>query len=400
MFATSDRQPTQLILLPGETGAERAAWGEAALAYALAFGGMLFRPDLTGLDLRTFDHVTLIKPEAWPATLPAALSRAVPGAALDLIPAPTPEALRAVLNVRVYYGWRYGPQTRQDWAAAWPRGVCLAGLHGRANGELQADDLPIVSRARMEAVKITSHATMESVRNLWAANPDLFILVRPIAAFTNHDQPRRVTPEQFVEWTAGDLARLYDADSRIRYVEIHNEPNLRLEGLGGSWADGEEFGRWFLRVMVLYRQRFPAAKFGFPGLSPGPALRQPQRAAWGEFLDGCAFAALQADWIGIHSYWVNQREMFDHDLGYAWVDYRRRFPEKLLFITEFGNPRDLKPAVGQQYARYYTQLRRVEGLGAAFSYVVSTSDTIESPRWAWRDESGRDVGIAAAVGRR
>ena len=40
------------------------------------------------------------------------------------------------------------------------------------------------------------------------------------------------------------------------------------------------------------------------------------------------------------------------------------------------------------------------GLGAAFAYVVSTPNPIESPRWGWRDESGRDLGIAAEIGRR
>ena len=39
-------------------------------------------------------------------------------------------------------------------------------------------------------------------------------------------------------------------------------------------------------------------------------------------------------------------------------------------------------------------------LGGAFAYVLSTSDPIESPRWAWRDEKGADVGIAGLVGQR
>ena len=45
-------------------------------------------------------------------------------------------------------------------------------------------------------------------------------------------------------------------------------------------------------------------------------------------------------------------------------------------------------------------LRHLPGLGAAFAYVVSTPDALESPRWGWRDEAGHDVGIAAEVGRR
>ena len=400
MFATTDRKIEHLVLLPGGTEAEAAGWSEAVLDYGLAFGGMLFRRTVAGINFANFTYVTIIRPRVWPADLTERITASNPEVVLDEIRVPTPEALKAVLNVRVYFGWRYGPQTEQDWSAIWPRGVCLAGLHGRADGELLVPDFSVVRSARMEAVKVTSHATMESVRALRDINPDIFIMVRPILAFEDHGVTRRISPAEFVEWTSRDVARLYEADSRIRYLEIHNEPNLRLEGLGASWQDGAEFGAWFLEVVRLYRRQFPEAKFGFPGLSPGPGMREPRRAEWQDFLDQATFAVLQADWIGVHCYWVNGEEMFDRELGFAWADYRQRFPEKLLFITEFGNPRDPKAVVGEQYARYYNRLRKVEGLGAAFSYVVSTSDRTESPRWAWRDESGNEVGIAEVVGRR
>ena len=286
------------------------------------------------------------------------------------------------------------------WSAVWPASACLAGLHGRADGEMQEEDYAVVQAARIEAVKITSHATMDTVAKLRAIRPKMFILVRPIVAFEDQGQPRRITPREFVEWTSSDLARLYDADPGIRYFEVHNEPNLRREGLGGSWKDGVEFGRWFLEVVNLYRQRFPGAKFGFPGLSLGPAMASPQRGDWKGFLDQATAAAIQADWIGAHCYWVTESEMVKQDLGYAWLEYRLRFPEKLLFITEFGNPWEPKAVVAQQYARYYRQLRGVDGLGAAFAYVVSTSSPEESPYWAWRDEKGSDLGIAQAVGGR
>ena len=102
----------------------------------------------------------------------------------------------------------------------------------------------------------------------------------------------------------------------------------------------------------------------------------------------------------MHAYWVNEREVTDEREGFGFTRYRERFPESLLFVTEFGNPAQPKTVVAEQYARYYGALRHFPGLGAAFSYVVSTSNPVESPRWAWRDEGGRDVGIAAVVGER
>jgi hypothetical protein len=104
--------------------------------------------------------------------------------------------------------------------------------------------------------------------------------------------------------------------------------------------------------------------------------------------------------VGVHAYWVNEREITDDREGFGFTLYRQRFPEKLLFITEFGNPAQPKPVVAEQYARYYGALRRAPGLGAAFAYVVSTSNPAESALWAWRDEAGQDLGLAAEVGRR
>ena len=92
--------------------------------------------------------------------------------------------------------------------------------------------------------------------------------------------------------------------------------------------------------------------------------------------------------------------MADRALGLNFMHYRDLFPEKLLFITEFGNPQQSKPDVAAQYARYYGMLRHTDGLGAAFAYIVSTPDPVESARWAWRDENGADLGIADVVGQR
>jgi hypothetical protein len=391
----------QLMLLPARTPAEASAWGSVAMEYAGAFETVHFARDPETVDWRGYQRVSIVRPSFWPDDLLLLIRQANPVILIDRIPVDTPEALQFILHVRTYYGWRYGPQNDFDWARLWPPGKALIGLHGRSNGELQSADYAIVRAARMEAVKITSHATLQTVRQLRVINPEMFILVRPMAAFTTvAGSPRRVTPQEFFEWTVDDLDRLLNYDPSLRFVEIHNEPNVTLEGLTASWRDGLEFGQWFLDVLHRYRQRYPNLQFGFPGLSPGPTSAAQGRMSSALFLEQAASAAQQADWIGLHAYWVSEREFSDEALGLAFAQYRERFPEKLLFITEFGNPQQPKSVVAEQYARYYGLLRRVPGLGAAFAYVVSTSDAVESPRWAWRDEAGRDLGIAAEIGRR
>jgi hypothetical protein len=390
----------QLFLLPARDAREASAWGSAAMAYAAFFPHVHFSRDPARVEWRSYNHVTIVNPRFWPDDLLVTIKQANPAIAIDVIPAEFPEILQTILNVRVYTGLRYGPKVEYDWSKVWPPGRCLIGLHGRSDGALQEADYAIIERARMEAVKLTSYADPRNVARLRAINPEMFILVRAFQPFTDRGAPSVVAPQEFFERTVNDVARLYDADPAIRHIELHNEPNLRLEGWGGSWNDGREFGAWFLQVLELYRARFPDALFGFPGLSPGPDSPAQGRADSEHFLIQATEAAQAADWIGVHAYWVNEAEITDEREGFGVLRYRERFPDKLLFITEFGNPLEPKPVVAQQYARYYGMLRKAPGVGAAFAYVVSTSSAVESPRWAWREESGRDVGIADIVGQR
>jgi hypothetical protein len=390
----------QLILLPARTPAEASAWGSAAMEYAAAFDTVHFSRDPSRVDWRGYQRVTIVQPGFWPDDLPVVIKQANPLIEIERIPVDTPQALQMVLNVRVCYGWRYGPHTDFDWSKVWPPGKALIGLHGRSDGEFQPADFPLIRTARLEAVKITSHATQVTVRQLRAINPNMFIMIRPFVSFGTVESPRRVTPQEFFDWTVTDMERLMVTDPSLKYVEIHNEPNIRQEGLASTWANGREFGDWFLDVLARYRRHFPGVQFGFPGLSPGPTSNAAGRHDSAHFLDLAKPAAEQADWVGLHAYWINERELADKALGLGFARYRELFPEKLLFITEFGNPAQPKATVADQYARYYGLLRNLPGIGGAFAYVASTSNPEESPRWAWRDEAGNDFGIAAEIGRR
>jgi hypothetical protein len=395
-----------LVLLPARDAYDMSRWGAAAANFSQTFSGVVYARDPYAVPLDEFERITIVNPDFWPADVMAYIKQQAPRVQAEVIFAPTAEVLGQILAARAFYGQRVAlPQEAEAQAQAsasfgelWPRGVCLIGLHGRADGELQEADFGVFASGRIEAAKLTSHATSLSVQRLLGINPRMFIMVRAIASFDSGGQPRRISADEFADITIGDLARTVDGQ-RVNDIEIHNEPNLTQEGLGGSWNNGLEFAEWWLRVRDRYRQVFPFARFGFPGLSPGfgvPGVRYDSD----RFLDEAHAAALEADWIGVHSYWVVERQMTDPNTGFQYLRFRARFPGKLLYITEFGTAILSKTDQAQQYAQYYAMLRHEPGLGAAFSYIVSTSNSEQSPKWAWRSEDGADLGIAPVIGAR
>lgn len=275
----------------------------------------------------------------------------------------------------------------------WPAGKCLVGVHGRADGPLQYADEYAVRTAGVESVKLMSTARPGDVDLLRAIRADMFILVRLFADFRDRD----VRAYEFVSWLEDDLRNFYNRG--VRYFEIHNEPNLQIEGWQRSWQDGRDYGRWHLEVMGRLRAKFPGALFGFPGLSPGPGITGQRSEIW-TFLLAADEAVRFSDWVGVHCYWLSDAEMAQAGGGRVYEEYRRKYPDKLLFITEFSNPGPWvdAPTRGQQYVRYYNALRAVPGIGAAFAFVLSASANF--PHEVWRREDGSLTEIPGIVGAR
>ncbi len=275
----------------------------------------------------------------------------------------------------------------------WPPGLCLAGVHGRADGRMQEADFAALTPARVEAVKLTSAAAPEDVNSLRVINPNMFILVRLFASFKG----RNYGAAQFAQDMTYDMGQFYQRG--VRYFEVHNEVNLVDEGWTTSWQNGREFGQWFLEVRNRLKAQYPEALFGYPGLSPD-GFPMPARTNDMTFLTESDEAARAADWIGVHCYWRDDAEMNAPSGGMGWQEYHRRYPDKLLFITEFSNPHaDIdRRTKAQQYVNYFKALRHLPGLGAAFSYLVSSSMGYEHE--AWRDEAGNISEIPGIVGAR
>ena len=154
----------------------------------------------------------------------------------------------------------------RDGAADWEPGVCLVGVHGRADGPMLEPDYAPLEAARVEAVKLLVNAQPGDIDRcrVTMGEVDLFFLARLFADFQNG---RVVKAEEFADWQKHDMERMYVRG--VRYYEVHNEPNLNLEGFSASWRNGNEFEDWFLRVVDILQPLFPDARFGFPGCSPG-----------------------------------------------------------------------------------------------------------------------------------
>ena len=251
----------------------------------------------------------------------------------------------------------------------WPMNKCLMGVHARTTGNMTDEDVDLVVELGPEALMLSIREEAATIAALKEKIPGIFMLTSLKSEFSGD----RVTVEQFIGMTEPHIRVHYKLG--IRYFEINSEPNVQNFGYGRSWRNGAEFANWFLAVLEKLRSKYKEAKFGFPGLSPGGDL-----SGWrGEsfhFLSEAEEAIAEADWIGIHAYWLDNLGMRAPSGGRIYEEYQRRYPEKLLFITEFNNPAIQLTAKqrAEQYHEYLRMLRKENGVGAAFMYAITSDD--------------------------
>ena len=274
----------------------------------------------------------------------------------------------------------------------WPPGHCLIGVHGRLGGVLEEGDLEALQQARAEAVVLSSSEEKATIDRLRAANPGMFTLVRlaadPVA--------EKLSAESFMAMIEKNLGRLYRLG--VRWFEVGASPNLQFDGWGRYWSNGAQFSRWFLDVCAKIREAFPDAKLGFPGLAPvDPISGQREHAL--RFLEQAGESLLAADWIGVNCYWTDLGGMDDLHAGRLYEEYRLLIPQKLLLITEFGNPAaEVTPEEkARQYLDFYRSLRERAGIGAAFAVALSAVSGFS--HLTWRPTEGSGI-IPQLIGKR
>jgi hypothetical protein len=260
---------------------------------------------------------------------------------------------------------------------AWPFGRLLVGIHDRTDRHPQAADFSIAGN-RFDTLKVQSGVTVAEVGG-YQLREDL-VVCRLYESFNN----RVLTPDEFVNNVANDLAPLIQQGG-VRFLELHNEPNLSheglaIEGLTGSWHNGAEFAQFFIAARNILRQRFGNdVKVGFPGLSPGPNAAYHFGPDSGFRLDDKVFlsqataAVNAADFLCVHAYYANMSDV--QNAAGLVRRYRQQFPSKLILVTEHSNPVREVPAVekGRQARLFNDLCRNIPGVGATYFFTISGS---------------------------
>ena len=186
-------------------------------------------------------------------------------------------------------------------------------------------------------------------------------------------------PVKSSEFVAAFAPRLEELREFTDLFQIHNEPNHPGEHFGGSSDESAWRYRWWhQRVVEGLKETAPWARLGFPGL----AVRQ-REEAW---LDICGPAIDMSDFLGCHVYWQHDN-WASPDWGGRYALFPRAFPDKDLYITEYGDSTPGRSAT--EKARIYIQwLRKIGGQGtgvggqgiedrcpkAACAFILSSSD--------------------------
>lgn len=282
-------------------------------------------------------------------------------------------------------------------------GPARIGLHaGADSGDISEAEFAEFRAMRPGVIKVLSSHAGPSVARLAAENPTAVFIVRAFLDFGS----RHVMPSQFFDWTFSDTLRAVQAigAGRTVLVELHNEPNLVIEGLGASWGSGGEFGDWLAAVASMFRAHLPSGvRLMFPGLSPGGDIPQ-VRQGHTSFLQQATRGIDACDDFGAHAYWAHNYPMSQAlaDLD-GMIAFRRSKP---VWVTEASNNRGgVTPAQkAAQYIEFWRALRQRQPVQGVTYFVASASN----PLWGWGDgnhcevwiEKGQRLGIGTAVGAR
>lgn len=274
------------------------------------------------------------------------------------------------------------------------------GLHMAARGgRWITGDWDCIRLARPEALKVMSNHSFE----------DLDLLVAQGHGFGN-DVLRLFAPVATdPEMTAAKFYNVHGAwfnkwrDLGGRYVEIHNEPNSAVEGLGKAWAwnDAAGFAAYYTSVAQRIRQSHPTLLLGYPGLAPSDNVAQ-----WLPSIQPLINAGL-VDWIAAHSYWTRLDQMEDEEHG----NYYRRFlgfkrPDGSsvpVGITEFSEKNAATPRSekGRQYVMRYADWKARGELLFAFAFCSSSPEAaFQALGEPWCLPNGQASEIPGIVGAR
>ena len=264
------------------------------------------------------------------------------------------------------------------------------GLHASADPAISHGEIAEFRDLRPTIIKILSFHNPADIARLAEDHPNASWIVRIFLAFGG----RNISPRQFFNDTIENTQHIISVLSgRDVLLELHNEPNLSMEGLGSSWTDGASFAKWWLELLALYRESLPGMRYLYPGLSPGTAVSSFKADAV-QFLLQSQEAVAAADGLGLHLYWSN---VYPMEWALATLDSAiYRFPNKPIWITEASNNKGgvSTTAKARQYIDFWQALHRRPNVEGVTYFVASATD----PAFAQEVWVGR--GIGRLVGQR
>ncbi len=269
-------------------------------------------------------------------------------------------------------------------------GDALIGLHASADPGISDAEIGEFHEMRPGIIKVLSFHDPAAISKLAANEPNAKWVVRAFLDFGG----RNITPAQFLNDTLSDVQRTLNLlQGKDVVIELHNEPNLQVEGLHSSWADGAGFNKWWLELLRLYRNALPGRRFIFPGLSPGHSVSNVKQDHI-FFIESCREAVDAADGLAVHIYWSNVYPM-STALG-VLDDYIARFQFRPMWVTEASNNKDgtSSSRKAHEYLKFWNELQKRPTVQGVTYFVASASNPIfDSEVWLGR-------GIAAIVGSR
>ncbi|MCP5100439.1 MAG: hypothetical protein GY943_33230, partial [Chloroflexi bacterium] len=276
-----------------------------------------------------------------------------------------------------------------------PLGNARIGLHASADPTITDAEVTEFKAMRPGMIKVLSFHNPDGIRKLVKNHPDVSWVVRAFLDFRSPQGPRNISPAQFLKDTINDVRRTLNVigNNNNVVIELHNEPNLVSEGMGGAWSDGASFATWWLEVLKLYKQALPGMRFIYPGLSPGTEVRG-IKADHIRFVEASRAAVEAADGLGIHTYWSSvypiSRAVDVLD------DYISRFRFKPIWVTEASNNKAGTSTFrkAQEYLKFWQEIQKRPTVQGVTYFVASASDpNFKEEIWVGR-------GIGARVGRR
>lgn len=217
---------------------------------------------------------------------------------------------------------------------------------------------------------------------------------------------RNITPQQFYDWNKDELANRigilkneYAVNASNIWVEVHNEPNLNIEGLTYSWQNGTQFTQWANQTLALFKANsaFNGVKWVYPGLSPGGTIAGVRYDSTAFLTESVNVGLNGFDYIGCHAYWSQNYPMtsaLDH------IRNTQQIVNKPIVITEASindRPAVLTPSqYGQQYAQFVNLLKLQSNVLGITFFVASASDNVFSSE-CWVNEGNQIKGIGQAL---